>query len=133
MFYNPKYFPVVKKPHWLSWTFKGNVYIHWYFDSFSFWKFVQAMESTGLSMTDVMGLEATLLINGAVSMVMLKILSMKTTLLTDLMFRLSQLNSLLKIEGIKIQNIANGIIKKSIWVFCLGFVFLFSFEISNYI
>jgi hypothetical protein len=87
------------------------------------------MESTGLSMTDVMGLEATLLINGAVSMVMLKILSMKTTLLTDLMFRLSQLNSLLKIEGIKIQNIANGIIKKSIWVFCLGFVFLFSFEI----
>jgi hypothetical protein len=74
-----------------------------------------------------MGLEATLVINGAVSMTMLKLLSKKTTHITNLMFRLSQLNSLLKIEGIGFQNIANGIIKKSIWVFCFGFVILFSF------
>jgi hypothetical protein len=80
------------------------------------------MESTGLLLTDFMGLEATLVINGAVSMTMLKLLSKKTTHLTYLMFRLSQLNSLLKIEEIRIQNIANGIIKKSIWVFCFGFV-----------
>jgi hypothetical protein len=86
------------------------------------------MECTGLSLTDITGLEATLLINGAVSMTMLKIFYTKTNQLTYLMSRLSQLISLLKVEGIRIQNIAHGIIKKSIWVFCLGFVILFSFR-----
>jgi hypothetical protein len=84
------------------------------------------MKSTGLSLTDIFGLEATLLINGGLAMPMLKMLSNKTTHLTYLMSRLAQLNCTLKINKHKIKNIAKGIIKKSILVISFGFV-LFCF------
>jgi hypothetical protein len=80
------------------------------------------MKSTGLSLTDIFGLEATLLINGGLAMPMLKILSNRTTHLTYLVSRLAQLNSLLKINQNKMKSIANGIIQKSIWVISFGYV-----------
>jgi hypothetical protein len=88
--------------------------------------FFDALVISGLALTDIIGLEALLLSNGLMSMTTLKILSSKATHLTHLMSKMAQLNLSLTVDAIKMQKLAKGIIRKSIYVFTLGFVFLFT-------
>ena len=88
--------------------------------------FFDALLISGLALTDIIGLEALLLINGLMSMTMLKILSNKATHLTHLMSRMAQLNLSLSVDAIKMQKIAERIIRKSIFIFTFGFVYLFT-------
>jgi hypothetical protein len=66
-----------------------------------------ALKESGLSLTDVVGLKAGLLINGFVTTISLQLLAAKTTQLTELFKRLSEVNALLKIDDIQINQIAS--------------------------
>jgi hypothetical protein len=65
------------------------------------------MKKSNLSLTDTVGFEAGLILNGFATMISLKILAGKTIQLTQLFKRLSEINALLKIDDSKINKISS--------------------------
>ena len=78
------------------------------------------MTDSGLSITDTIGLEASLMINGAVWIISIKLLANRSAQLTDLTFRLGELCSLLNIDERIINVIANRNITKAYYLLFIG-------------
>jgi hypothetical protein len=67
------------------------------------------MTKSGLSQTDTIGLEGGLILSTLLTIFELKLFSNKTSQLTELCHRFSELNDVLKINAGKLNNISAGV------------------------
>jgi hypothetical protein len=74
-------------------------------------------------MTDTVGLETGMILNGALTVFTLKLFSNKTTQLTELCRRFSELNDVLKIRDGKLEQISRGMRRNIAFQFIVGCVF----------
>ena len=79
------------------------------------------MKDSGLSLTDTIGLQIGLILNGAFSFFSLKIMSMKGPQLTELFSNQTNLLNLLRIKQKQIDEIASGIIINAAFVLTFGY------------
>ena len=89
---------------------------------FSIVEFFSVITKTGLSVTDIVAMQMGLLINATISILSLKLMSTKGTLLTELMTRFSELMVLLTIPEKELQLLAKGIFRNSLYICFLGWV-----------
>jgi hypothetical protein len=78
------------------------------------------MTDSGLSITDTIGIEASLMINGAVWVISIKLLANRSAQLTELTCRLGELCSMLNIDERVIDLIAKRNITKAYNLFLIG-------------
>jgi hypothetical protein len=74
-------------------------------------------------MTDTVGLETGMILNGALTVFTLKFFSNKTTQLTELYRRFTELNDVLKIRDGKLEQISRGMRRNIAFQFIVGCVF----------
>jgi hypothetical protein len=89
------------------------------------------MTESGLSQTDTIGLEASLILTTLLTIFTLKLFSNKTSQLTELCQRFSELNDVLKIDAGKLENISSGVKKNVSFQFTLGYSS--HFFVTNYL
>jgi hypothetical protein len=94
---------------------------------FSMFEVVKWMSDSGLSTTDTIGLEASLMITGAVWIISIKLLANRSAQLTDLTCRLEELCLIFNIDERVINTIAKRNTKKSLILFIVGLVSFFFF------
>ena len=82
--------------------------------------FLEEMQKSRLSMTDTLGLEAGLILNGVVFILSLKMMSTKGPQLTELFSKQTNILNLLRVQQKQMDYIASGIIKNSAFAFTFG-------------
>lgn len=87
---------------------------------FSILSFFLEMQNSGLSMTDTVGFESIIVINGMASILSLKLMSKKPQQLTELNLRLSEVMSLVKVSPAANKKLASGVKKTMIGLFIGG-------------
>ena len=87
---------------------------------FSILSFFLEMQNSGLSMTDTVGFESIIVINGMASILSLKLMSKKPQQLTELNLRLSDVMSLVKVSPAANKKLASGVKKTMIGLFIGG-------------
>ncbi len=89
---------------------------------FSIFEVVKWMSDSGLNTTDTIGLEASLMITGAVWIISIELLANRSAQLTDLTCRLEELCLILNIDERQIDTIAKRNTRKSLILFFIGLV-----------
>ena len=78
------------------------------------------MKISRLSLTDTLGLETGLILNGAFSFLSVKMMYMKGPQLTQLLSKQTAIMNILKIEQSTVDGIASGIKANAAFVFFFG-------------
>ena len=78
------------------------------------------MLQSRLSLTDILGLETGLILNGAIFLLSLKIMSTKGPQLTKLFSKQTNLLNVLRVKQKHIDKIASGIIRTAAFAFTFG-------------
>ena len=78
------------------------------------------MHQSRLSLTDILGLETGLILNGAVFLLSLKIMSTKGPQLTKLFSKQTNILNLLRVKQKHIDTIASQIIRMAAFAFSFG-------------
>ena len=92
-----------------------------YFSIYRFDDIFNLMKKSGLSTTDVIGLEALLIINGITSVIAIKHLRKKCKHLTDLNERLVDMNHHFGIGDKQMRKVASGIIRSILQQSLMGY------------
>ena len=82
--------------------------------------FFEILDQSGLSLTDTIGFEGGILINGFASVISLQLMSGKSHQLTELVGRFSSLMHELEVTGVENEKLASGIKKWTLFLFVLG-------------